>query len=362
MTRKTHALIDLNAIASNFEKVSRLAPESQHVAVVKANSYGNGAIQVAKKLSSRADMLAVAFFEEALALRKANVSLPILILQGPHSAEDLEYTRTHNLHWMLHQEEQLQWFISADSEYCLQGHQWIKFDTGMHRLGFPIEKFETLEQDYPQVFNTSAVIATHLARADEVDQGPASEQIHRFLSHVDKQKYATSIANSAGTIAFPMARANFNRLGISLYGSSPFDASVPYDLAPVMHLYAPIISIREVPAGDTVGYAGSWQAKQNSKIATVSIGYADGYPRHFPSGTKASLNGQDIYLAGRVSMDMLTFDVTHVENVNLGDMVELWGANVCINELAASINTIGYELMTRVSNRVPRLYLGENND
>ncbi len=357
MARGTYATINLDALVYNFLQVKHLSPRSKHVAVIKADAYGNGAIPVAKALSPYTNMFAVAFLEEAIALREAGITLPILVLQGPYAYQELENTKTLNFHWVLHTETQMAWFSEYLSHSDIQGHQWVKVDSGMHRLGLPMNEFDDLMRRYPKVMSNKCVIMTHLAAADEDDQTQTNIQINSFLSKVSASDFALSIANSAGAIALPKARQNFNRIGISTYGSAPFCSDRQITLRPVMTLSASIIAIREIPKGDTVGYGMTWQATKPTTIATVAIGYADGYPRHAKNGTPAVLHNRRISLVGRVSMDMITYDISNVENVKIGDMVELWGNQLPINEIASYVGTIGYELMTRVSKRVPRKYI-----
>jgi alanine racemase len=358
MTRQTTATIALASLQANLDMLKALSPNSKTVAVVKADAYGNGAIEVSGFMEQDVDMFAVAIVEEALGLRTAGISAPILILQGPHEADELNLTFTHNLHWMLHNYQQLDWLKASEfnaSQYA--DHLWFKFDTGMHRLGFAINDFQRLLHEYAEYITQQTVIATHLACADETDTRHVRQQIQQFLNEVTQSGLPLSIANSAGAIALTDARQAYNRLGIALYGSSPFDADNPQiNLQTVMSLKAKVIGLRTIPAGDSVGYGATWIAKRSSIIATVAIGYADGYPRHAPSGTPAICRSQRISLVGRVSMDMLTFDVTDVAEVAIGDEVELWGQRLSINEVANYVGTIGYELMTRVSARVPRIY------
>ncbi|MFC3122847.1 alanine racemase [Agaribacter flavus] len=360
LTRGTCATVNLSALVNNFVKVKRLSPNSKHIAVVKADAYGNGAEQVVTVLSPHADMFAVAFLDEALKLIANGVTLPILVLQGPYSKEELRRTHSLNLHWVLHTEVQVSWFDELFEDEALDGHQWLKFDTGMHRLGLPTTNFERLKNQYAKVFSDNGVLMTHLACADEPESEHAWRQTEQFLAIVKQTNMALSIANSAAAINLPKARKTYNRIGISTYGSTPFYNQELISLEPVMSLTAPIIAIREIPKGDTVGYGATWLAQRDSLIATVAIGYADGYPRHAPSGTPAIVKGQRVKLVGRVSMDMLTFDVTDLSEVEIGDIVELWGKYLPINEVAQHIGTIGYELMTRVSQRVPRRYIEED--
>ncbi|WP_395340463.1 alanine racemase [Ningiella sp. W23] len=382
--RHTYARIDLNALTYNLTLLKAYSPSSRVVAVVKADSYGHGAIQVARHIEDDVDMFAVAFIDEALDLREAGISKPILILQGPHQAHELKLTFSENLHWMVHNRAQLAWLGELKERSSLGAHLWLKFDTGMHRLGFPIEDFEKIIAENTSVINRHSVIATHLACADEPNNSHAATQISSFLDKAKAHGFALSIANSAGAIEHKDAKQDYNRIGITLYGSSPFPSDyklprlpeLPSELSktmssdkqnnsitrptlkPAMTLVAKVVAIRHIPKGDTVGYGATWQAQRQTTIATVSIGYADGYPRHAPSGTPAYCKGQRIKLVGRVSMDMLTFDVTDHSNIDLFDEVELWGEHVSVNEVAEHVGTIGYELMTRISSRVKRKYQG----
>nr|WP_136252704.1 alanine racemase [Ningiella ruwaisensis] len=362
MSRQTKAIIDLQALKRNLNRLKALAPASKTLAVVKANAYGNGVQKVSETIQSDVDMFAVAISEEAVALRQGGIEKPILVLQGPHQASEISDYRALHFTWMIHNTTQLDWVEKAFEKDARVANQlWFKFDSGMHRLGFALNEFSTLRAKHPHFFNKHTVVATHLACADEPDKPNTSIQLARFFDTVGSSGLSLSIANSAAHIANVNARQSYNRIGIAMYGSSPFEDPNPsaqptLDLSPVMHLYASIIALRKIPKGDSVGYGASWQAKRDTIIATVAIGYADGYPRHAPSGTPAFYKNQRIELVGRVSMDMVTFDVTDVPDAALYDEVELWGANVGINEVAAKVGTIGYELMTRVSPRVPRQY------
>lgn len=359
MSRQTFAHINLVALKDNLHALQALSPNSTNIAVIKADAYGNGAIACAKAISADVDMFAVAIYEEALTLRGAGLEQPILILQGPHQAAELTTTLSHNLHWVFHDDLQFEWLRASNINLQdFAAHLWIKFDTGMHRLGFAIERFSEIMKKHQDLISDKTVISTHLACADEKNTEHANQQLSLFLKAVNDTKLRLSIANSAATMEHQTARQDFNRLGIALYGSSPFsDASQGIKLKAVMSLTAKIIGLRRIPKGDSVGYGATWIAPRESLIATVALGYADGYPRHAPSGTPAICRGQRIALVGRVSMDMLTFDVSNLEKVELFDEVELWGEQLCINEVASFVGTIGYELMTRVSYRVPRIYI-----
>lgn len=363
MSRPTQAIIDLNALQHNLTILTNIAGNSKVIGVVKADAYGNGAIAVAKAIENKVDMLAVAFIEEALELIIAGINKTILILQGPHKESDLYEEKGRNLIWLLHSS----WQLNSYAKYCesVSGEErnsaWLKFDTGMHRLGFPISDFKTIMQSHSKILDSNTVIVTHLACADELIPTHAERQIQSFLNVVEQYGNPMCLANSATNIRFPKARQDYVRLGIALYGSTPFPKNMNQDLAlsPVMSLESEVIAIRTIPKGDFVGYGATWQAKRPSKIATVALGYADGYPRHAPSGTPAWCNNQTIHLVGRVSMDMLTFDVTDLADIKIGDKVQLWGDCLSINTVADHIGTIGYELMTRISKRVPKIFKGK---
>jgi alanine racemase len=336
-----------------------MASGSKIVAVVKADAYGNGALRVASAIEQYVNILSVAFLAEAQALRQAGITKPILILQGPHQNIDLQQGKGENFIWMLHSEWQLKAFTEfteSSSEHTEKS--WLKFDTGMHRLGFPLAELQNILRNYATIVDDKTVLVTHLANADEPIQSRAKAQIDTFLTRAANTNLPMCIANSATSVRFDQARLDYVRLGIALYGSTPFQQSDnPISLVPVMSLESQVIALRTIAKGDTVGYGSTWKAARESTIATVAIGYADGYPRHAPTSTPAWCNNQLISLVGRVSMDMLTFDVSDLPAVEIGDRVQLWGDKLPINDVAEHIGTIAYELMTRVSSRVPREYL-----
>jgi alanine racemase len=359
LSRPTVAIINLGAIKTNLALLSDIAKGSKIVAVVKADAYGNGAHRVACAIEQYVNILSVAFLAEAQELRNAGITKPILILQGPHQKMDLQQGKGKNFIWMLHSEWQLQAFTEfAESSSEQAEKSWLKFDTGMHRLGLPLVELENILQNYASIIDDNTVLVTHLANADEPIQSRAKAQIETFIRHAASTNLPLCIANSASSIRFEQARVDYVRLGIALYGSTPFQQTDnPISLVPVMSLESQVIALRKIAKGDTVGYGSTWKAARESTIATVAIGYADGYPRHAPTSTPAWCNNQLISLVGRVSMDMLTFDVSDLPVVEIGDRVQLWGDKLPINDVAEHIGTIGYELMTRVSSRVPRKYI-----
>jgi len=357
-SRKTQALINLSALQNNYNQISNLAPNSKTIAVIKANAYGHGAIELAKSLHSLVPAFAVAFIDEAIVLRNAGITLPILILEGPLGKEDFEVAKQHNFWLMLHNPQQISWLAQYHPSY--EEQLWLKIDTGMSRLGFTPEDAQTVIDNLTTSQKELLVLCSHFSSADEITKPKTQAQIACLKVIADKNSCQFSLANSAGILNWPQSHADFNRLGIALYGANPTaNQNLPMKLSPVMTLQSTIIALRKVNLGDSVGYSETWYAEKDSVIATVAIGYADGYPRNAQAGTPVFINNQLVPIAGRVSMDMITVDVTNLSDVNLGDVVELWGDNLHVELVAEHLNTISYELLTRVSERVPKIYINK---
>ncbi|MEX0624171.1 alanine racemase [Saccharospirillum sp.] len=356
MSRGTCAYMDPSALQYNLQRVRTLAPGARVWAVIKADGYGHGAVQVAQALH-QADGFAVATLAEAQALRDAGIDAPILLLEGtlgPLQALDAVRLRCDTV---VHQAEQLA-FLEAMAGQLEQQVIWLKVDTGMHRLGIEPEQAPDFARRVQAIRPGQPVnLMTHFASADEPKTPNTSIQIARFNKLARELPGARlCLANSAGVMAWPESHADWVRPGIMLYGASPGFAKTGLELGlkPAMRLTAPVIALRSVPAGDWVGYGARWQASRQSRIATLAIGYGDGYPRHAPDNTPVWLGGQRVPLVGKVSMDMLTVDVTDVPNVQLGDSAELWGEHLSVDEVALHIGTVGYELLTRLSPRVDK--------
>ncbi|GAA0852669.1 alanine racemase [Aliiglaciecola litoralis] len=361
MSRPTEILIDLDALKHNCRIAQSLAPNSKTVAVIKADAYGHGAIDIAQALQSQVAMFAVSSIEEAMELRMAGIRIPILLLEGCFSQQELECAVIQGFDVVMHNREQVDMLAQLQQQKGLT--VWLKVDTGMHRLGFN-------ESDVASVFDdlsasqsvNQIVLMTHLSVADEVKNIATQEQLGIFnrcvkqIQQISSQPVTVSIANSAAVQAWPNSHGDWNRPGIMLYGLSPF--AEPKDLIeplqPVMTLTSKVIALRQIQAQQSVGYGNTWTAKRASTIATIAVGYGDGYPRNAKSGTPVLVNGQRAQLCGRVSMDMITVDVTDLENVEIGSSVELWGKNLNANEVAKYADTIGYELVTRMPKRLSR--------
>lgn len=348
-------MINLSSLVKNYHYIDNLAPQSQTIAVIKANAYGHGAIEVAKALNEHVPAFAVAFIEEALALRNAGITLPILILEGALSTEDFSIALKQNFWLMLHNSEQINWLNKQPQPYS--GKLWLKVDTGMNRLGIKPSEVDNILALLSQEQQKNIVLCTHFSNAEESNNPKTRLQIEQLEQINQKHHCKKSLANSAGIINWPESHGDYNRLGIALYGTTPqLTENVTVELNPVMSLISTIIGIRKVSTGDSVGYSETWQAKRPSIIATIAIGYADGYSRNAKEGTPVFIKGKLAPLVGNVSMDMITIDVTDVEDVKLGDLVELWGENLPVEVVAKHMDSINYELITRVSARVPKIY------
>ncbi len=361
--RATQAHISLSALRHNVELVRQLAPASRLMAVVKADAYGHGALTMARALEPHVDALAVACIEEALELYESGITTPILLLQGVFEPQELELAASIGAWVNIHSKTQLGWLEAAHLQCPLQC--WLKIDTGMHRLGIAPASTGDFYHRLEASANSQAspVLSTHFASADGADRDFTLAQIQQFEQATVGLVAQRSAANSAGTLAFPEAHYEWIRPGYMLWGNSPF-GTAPHEhadqLRPVMTLQSVVTAVRDVPAGEQVGYSGHWRADRPSRIATVTAGYGDGYPRTARNGTPVLVNGQRCPLAGRVSMDMLTVDVTDIGPVVPGDPVTLWGEGLPAAEVAACADTIGYELLTRMPARPPRVIRDED--
>ncbi len=356
MSRPAKAIINLEALRQNYLLAKEIS-EGKVIAIVKADAYSHGATVCAQALADIADAFAVACIEEALELREAGISQPIILLEGFFDAAELQLIDQYQLDTVVHHEGQIQAIAKARLAQPLR--VWLKMDTGMSRVGFLPEQYHNVWQQLkalPQI--SDIVLMSHLACADEPDISHTVQQLETFEEYTLGLPGEKSIANSAGLIAFPNARAQWSRPGLMLYGISPFPEShtIEQRLTPVMELHSAIISIKNISPGSTVGYGSTWIAERPTRLGIVAMGYADGYPRHAKNGTPVLVNGQRVPLVGRVSMDMLAVDLTELDDTNIGDDVILWGAQLPISEVARYADTIPYQLLCNL-NRVPIEYL-----
>ncbi|CAG1770912.1 alanine racemase [uncultured bacterium] len=361
MNPAAYAVLNTAAITHNLQKVRELAPNSKIMAVIKANGYGHGALRVANALEHHADGFAVARVDEGARLRKAGIKKRIAVLGGFTCAEELEKLLAYHLDVVVHSSHQLAIFAERNEQESIE--VWLKCDTGMNRLGFKTEELPAVYQQLKQckVIKSPIRFMTHLARADEPECDMTLKQIHLFhdtLKQLNLQNKAEcSIANSAGILAWRDTLADWVRPGVMLYGISPFANNTGKDLGlnPIMSLHSRLISVKPIYKGDTVGYGASWQCEKDTLLGVVAIGYADGYPRYAKAGTPVLVNNQRVPLIGRVSMDMITVDLSSQPTAKAGDIVTLWDEDLPVEEIALCANTIPYTLVCGVTQRVRQI-------
>ncbi|HVF63856.1 MAG TPA: alanine racemase [Casimicrobiaceae bacterium] len=350
MPRPLVAQINLNALASNLAVAKAKAPRAQLLAVVKANAYGHGLVRVLPALEE-ADGLALVELDAAVALRDAHYSRRILLLEGFFEAAELDEIARRRLAIVVHDTSQVDILERAVLSRPLE--VFVKVNTGMNRLGLAPETIATVCE---RLANAPAVAAlrlmTHLARADE-DDGIA-EAMAVFERACGNLPYARSLCNSAGVFRFGEVGGDIVRPGIMLYGATPFpyDSAAMLGLTPVMTLRSQIIATRTLSANESVGYGGMYTASRAHRIGVVAGGYADGYPRHAPNGTPVLVCGKKVRIAGRVSMDMITVDLTDVPDARVGSPVVLWGEGLPVDDVAQAASTVGYELLCGLTPRV----------
>lgn len=342
-TRTAQISIDSEALRHNFQRVKSLAGDSRVIAVIKANAYGHGVQAVAAALS-QADAFALATSGEAIALRQSGVTKPLIVLQGCFSIEALKMLAELDIQVVVHQAHQI-----ALLEQCpeLKLDVWLKINTGMHRLGIPLEM---VEASYRRLRACKSVghirLMSHLANADEPSHAKNREQLSALNHLREMLGEETSMANSAALMALPESRLQWVRPGIMLYGSSPLIAktAAELELKAVMNFESKLIAVQQLQQGDEIGYGSTWQCRQAMTVGVVAAGYADGYPRHAPSGTPVWVNNVLCPLLGRVSMDSLCVDLRGV-TTEVGDRVVLWGKELSVDVVAEHAGTISYELL-----------------
>lgn len=356
MSRPARALVDAGALRHNLQQARLRAPHARVMAVVKANGYGHGLTWVAKSLEADADAFGVSSVEEGAQLREAGITRPICLLEGFFTPDELALLAKYRLEPAIHHESQVKTLAQAAPMAALT--VWLKIDTGMHRLGFlPPAVPGVLKQlrDSPVVGDIR--VMSHFARADIPSDPDTQSQIDSFLAQIRDLGLESSLANSAGILAWPQSHLDWVRPGIMLYGASPLEeqGAAALGLKPVMTLQTALIAVQARRKGEAVGYGGDWRCPEDMPVGVAAIGYGDGYPRHAVPGTPVLVNGKRVALAGRVSMDMITLDLRALPDARVGDPVVLWGQGLPVEEVARSAGTISYELLCHVTERIPRV-------
>ena len=361
--------VDLNALAHNFKFFkSLIKPGTKTIGMVKASGYGAGSYEIAKTLQDcGCDYLAVAVHDEGVELRKASITMPVIVLNpnGVNYKAMFQY----RLEPELYSIEMANDLIKEGKRYGVQEFPvHIKIDSGMHRLGFTREQLPNIiallkKQDVI----TPASVFSHLSVADEFDQDDYTQTQFEYFDECSKllqdsfdHHIMRHILNTSGIVRFPEHQYDMVRIGIGLYGiRTLFDGS-ENALMPVSALRSIIISVKEWPAGTTVGYGRRGVLQRDSRIATVNIGYADGFDRHFGNGRVSMwVNGVLCPTVGNVCMDAVMIDVTDVPSCKMGDTVEIFGEHLPVEQLSEARGTIPYEILTSVAPRVKRVYYRE---
>ena len=360
MSFGARACISCGAIQKNFQLIKNQEPGARVMAVIKANAYGHGLIAVAASLEG-ADCLAVARLSEAIKIRHAGIDKPVALLGGVFSTNEIDQAIDLQLQICVHTEEQVA-LLEQHGPANLQ--VWAKVDTGMNRLGFHPESTATV---IDRLRNCSAVsdvrLMTHLANADDRQDSTTKTQIEAFRVIADDFAGEVSIANSTGVLGWSEEfevfadLRNAGRLwirpGLALYGISPFpgQCGAELGLSPAMQFEAHLIAVKDINTGERVGYGGTWQAQQDTRIGVISAGYGDGYSRHIASGTPILINGRRVPVVGRISMDLCSVDLGADATDEVGDTVVLWGEGLPVEEIAEHAAAIPYELVCGVMNR-----------
>jgi alanine racemase len=338
-------------MAHNLEVARRHAGAARVFAVVKANAYGHGLSRVRRALAA-ADGFAVLTLDEAASLRQMGVEQPILLLEGIFSADEIATCAELDLWPVLHHAAHLDWWRQRPPARPLQ--VFLKFDSGMHRLGFPLANHAAIVARVKSLPGVAGItLMTHFAQADEAVG--VDWQLQPFLHEMAGYGLPWSSAHSAALLRYPNTVGAWVRPGLMLYGASPFAdmQAAQLGLRPAMTLQSEIISVQTLQPGEGVGYNQLFRAERTMRVGVVACGYADGYPRHAPTGTPVLVNGRPSRTLGRVSMDMLCVDLSECADAGIGSPVVLWGEGLPVDTVAAAAGTSSYELLCALAARVP---------
>ncbi|NUF27253.1 alanine racemase [Gilliamella bombicola] len=353
--------VSRQSVIHNVEYLKKIAPNSQLVAVIKANAYSHGIEEIAQLLADKVDYFGVSRLAEAIQLRNTGINTPIVALEGFFPHDDMWDLINFNVQPAIHSKWQIDVLQSSPLEK--QIITWFKIDTGMHRLGFCLDE---AKEEFYRLANCSVVckpinIMSHFSSADDLTSKQTLKQIEcfdQFIASIDDKSLIgkCSIAASGGTLAWPMAQRDVVRPGIALYGVSPFDAPIA-DLKPAMTFKSELIAVRKHKQGESVGYGQTWCCEQDTQLGVVAMGYGDGYPRSIPQNTPVLINGRKVPIVGRVSMDMIVVDLGIDSLEKPGDEVIFWGPDLPVEEIAKHTGISAYELITRLTSRAKIHYI-----
>ena len=352
-TRLAQINIDGSALTHNLSRVRAYAPGSRIMTVIKANAYGHGVITAAQHLQD-ADAFALVVVAEAVELRRAGVTQPLVVLQGFNTPDEIQACVEHELQPVIHQPWQAEMLASAGTQPL---DVWIKLDTGMHRLGVQAEDTVRVYDQLDAADTVGTIrFMSHFANADDPDNSLNNSQIETFINVTSSYDAERSMASSAAIIALPSSHMEWVRPGIMLYGCSPLlnKTAGELDLKPVMTLTSSLISVQQVQKGEAIGYGSTWRCPETMPVGVVAVGYGDGYPRHAAAGTPVLVGDQICPVIGRVSMDSICVDLRGKDMqgvpVKAGDPVQLWGNELHVDQVAQYAGTISYELLCHTGN------------
>lgn len=373
LSKRAWVSIDLKALTKNLAKVRSLCPQSRIVPVIKADAYGHGMEQAARAIKNshtKIDAFAVATMNEAISLNELALGIPVMLLPGFASAQEFDLCVEHGIEMVVHSKYQLECLETHYEKGMFDGlpRLWVKHNSGMNRLGFNstdcVEAFNNLRR-FPE---TELILMSHLAFADDMNNSDSEnftkaqiaefEKVRGELQSQSRSLLNCSMAASAGILTLEESHYDYVRPGVMLYGTSPLanENGDVLGLLPAMTLHSRIIAINEVKTGDAIGYGATFRCKRDTRVGVVSIGYADGYPRSAANATPVLVQTAQgmlrTQLIGRVSMDMITIDLTGMDDVEIGSEVVLWGKDLCADEVAKMAGTISYELFCKVTGRV----------
>jgi alanine racemase len=354
MSRAALAILSTENLLHNLDVIKNHAQDSQVIAMIKANGYGHGLRSTALRLEKYVYSFGVASIDEAIALRKVNIKIPITLMEGVFEPNELLIAACENFHVVFHDATQLEW-LKTSSLPC-QLTAWLKVDTGMGRLGFTPRYADNAYMQLasnPQIKQPIGIMS-HFACADEIAHPLNQQQINNFTQFIQHKAGLKSFCNSAAIFSFKDHHYDIVRPGLALYGVSPIPniSAADLGLKPVMTLQTRLMAVRDIQKDSSLGYGARFRCPNDMRVGVIAMGYGDGYPRTARDGTPILVNGMRCPLVGRVSMDMITVDVTNCPEAKVDDPVVLWGNGLPIEEVSQYTDQCPYDMLTAVQSRV----------
>lgn len=346
------AILSTQNLLHNIKTIKNIASKSKLMVMLKANAYGHGIRSTAMRLDGLVEYMGVARIDEAIALRKVGIKTKICIMQGVFSKDDVLTASCNNFELLVHDYSQIDCF---DVKVPVKVNIWLKVDTGIGRLGFKTSEVQSVFEKLKSHESVGTITLTsHFACADDKEHPLNQQQIKRFELLAKDFPGPKSLANSAAIFNFPETHYDVVRPGLSVYGISPFNDKIGEDLGlkPVMTLLGRVMSVRKISAGSTIGYGTRFKTDKDITVATIGIGYGDGYPRSVIDGAPVFINNSICPIIGRISMDMMTVDVSACKSVKCGDIITLWGEYLPLEKVTKFTANSCYDILTGVQLRV----------